>query len=199
MLSNMGHPFLKQLQNSILQHSGCPTNKAMHVTCKQDCLPAQLDLPPEHSQLQQLTAVIKAASLTMPLSSRSGLNNNSNGNNNSIGSTAGSSGSSTPEASASSDNQLLNFQLQTCTALMQLAQKLATDAASTAAAAQYTAGASTGIVAAPGAARAGGDAATGGFATAVPRIVMEACCSWVNELAVRLCHYTCRYLLRVLV
>jgi hypothetical protein len=70
---------------------------------------------------------------------------------------------------------MLLFQAQTCTKLVALAQQAAQTAADAAAA-----------------------AGLGEIAQPASELVLQSCVSWIDDLAVRLAHYSCRYLLHVL-
>jgi hypothetical protein len=71
------------------------------------------------------------------------------------------------------------IQASTCTKLIQLAQSKAAAAAAEAAA-------------------AAGPSRSTDIAAQVQQLALQCCTAWVDDLAVRLAHYTCRYLSPVL-
>lgn len=142
----------------------------------QSCIPPDLDLPQEMTQLQQLQAAIQHA-IQHPQDLAAGAN-----------------GAHHADASLDEASQLpllLTFQIETCTQLVALATAATAEAA--AQVTQQDLQTATGAAAAAGAA---GASCSG--AAEVQRVVLQASTAWIKDLATRLAHYTCRYLFDVL-
>lgn len=152
------------------------------VASMQACLPPDLDLPPELSQLQQLQAAIHSAQQHPQSNPRTS------------GQTDSMQQPDQPEPDACEQPLLMTFQQETCRQLVHLAAAAASEAAAKALQGlQHTPAAAA--AAAAGSSKGDSDSS---LAVEVEKVVLQACMAWIDDLAVRLAHYTCRYLFDVL-